>query len=68
MACGTGACATAVAACSTGRASRKCRIFMDGGTLDVEWRESDNHVYLTGPAAFVFEGTVNGQIIQLKNK
>ena len=59
MACGTGACATAVAACSTGRASRKCRIFMDGGTLDVEWRESDNHVYLTGPAAFVFEGTIN---------
>ena len=29
---------------------------MDGGTLDIEWRESDNHVYMTGPAEFVFEG------------
>jgi diaminopimelate epimerase len=56
MACGTGACATAVAASRTGRADRKCRIIMDGGTLDVEWRDQDNHVYLTGPAEFVFEG------------
>ena len=56
MACGTGACATAVAACATGRAGRKSSIIMDGGTLDIEWRESDNHVYMTGPAAFVFYG------------
>ena len=56
MACGTGACATAVAASLTGRAGRKTRILMDGGMLDVEWRESDNHVYMTGPAAFVFDG------------
>ena len=56
MACGTGACATAVAACATGRAGRKSSIIMDGGTLDIEWRESDNHVYMTGPAAFVFDG------------
>ena len=58
MACGTGACATAVAACKTGRAERKNRIIMDGGILDVEWREEDNHVYLSGPAEFVFEGEV----------
>ncbi|MBR3286672.1 MAG: diaminopimelate epimerase [Bacteroidales bacterium] len=58
MACGTGACATAVAAALTGRASRTSTIIMDGGTLQVEWRESDRHVYLTGPAAFVFEGEV----------
>ncbi|MCR5851514.1 MAG: diaminopimelate epimerase [Bacteroidaceae bacterium] len=58
MACGTGACATAVAACKIGRAGRKNRIIMDGGTLDVEWREADNHVYLTGPAEFVFEGEI----------
>jgi diaminopimelate epimerase len=58
MACGTGACATAVAACKTGRAGRKNRIIMDGGTLDVEWREADNHVYLSGPAEFVFEGEI----------
>ena len=58
MACGTGACATAVAACKLGKAGRKSRIIMDGGTLDIEWRETDNHVYLSGPAEFVFEGII----------
>ena len=58
MACGSGACATAVAACITGRAGRQSQIVMDGGTLDIEWRESDNHVYMTGPAAFVFDGEI----------
>ena len=56
QACGTGACATAVAAARTGRTGRNSQIEMDGGTLSVEWRESDNHVYMTGPAAFVFDG------------
>ena len=58
MACGTGACATAVAAAITGRATRTSDIVMDGGTLHIEWREADNHVYLSGPAAFAFEGEV----------
>ena len=58
MACGTGACATAVAAALTGRAGRKSQIVMDGGTLSIEWRKSDNHVYMTGPAAFVFDGEI----------
>ena len=58
QACGTGACATAVAACITGRAGRHSSIVMDGGTLDVEWREADNHVYMTGPATFVFDGEI----------
>ena len=58
MACGTGACATAVAACKLGKADRKSRIIMDGGVLEIEWREADNHVYLSGPAEFVFEGTI----------
>jgi diaminopimelate epimerase len=58
QACGTGACATAVAAVLTGRADRKSRIVMDGGTLDIEWRETDNHVYMTGPAEFVFDGEI----------
>jgi diaminopimelate epimerase len=31
---------------------------MDGGTLNIEWRESDNHVYMTGPAEFVFDGEI----------
>ena len=58
MACGTGACATAVAAALTGKAGRVSQIVMDGGTLDIEWRESDNHVYMTGPAEFVFDGEI----------
>lgn len=56
MACGTGACATAVAACVKGLTGRQSDIEMDGGTLHIEWRESDNHIYMTGPAATVFEG------------
>ena len=57
-ACGTGACATAVAAALKGKAGRKSQIVMDGGTLSIEWRESDNHVYMTGPATFVFDGEI----------
>ena len=58
QACGTGACATAVAAALTGKSGRISQIVMDGGTLTVEWREKDNHVYMTGPAAFVFDGEI----------
>ena len=58
MACGTGACAASVAAARTGRAGRQSRIIMDGGALDVEWCERDNHVRLTGPAEIAFEGEV----------
>ena len=68
QACGTGACATAVAAVLTGRSGRTSQIVMDGGTLTIEWCEEDrsaegrlfqkNHVYMTGPAAFVFEGEI----------
>ena len=58
MACGTGACATAVAAALTRRAERTTLVVMDGGTLSIEWREADNHVYMTGPAEFVFDGEI----------
>ena len=58
MACGTGACATAVAAALTKRTGRKSRIVMDGGTLEIEYSEADDHVYMTGPAAFSFEGEI----------
>ncbi len=58
MACGTGACATAVAAFITGRAGRESEIVMDGGTLSIQLRQSDNHVLMTGPAAFVFDGSI----------
>lgn len=58
MACGTGACATAVAAAHTRRAGRESVIKMDGGDLHIEWCESDNHVYMTGPAEIVFDGEI----------
>ncbi len=58
MACGTGACAVAAAACKAGRAGRTSKIIMDGGMLQVDWREQDNHLYLTGPAEFVFDGEI----------
>ena len=54
-ACGTGACATAVAAAKTGRAGRQSDIVMDGGTLHIDWGDA-NHVRMTGPAEFVFDG------------
>ena len=59
MACGTGACATAVAAAKTDRTSRNVQIDMDGGSLQIEWNSADNHVYMTGGAKIVFEGTIN---------
>lgn len=59
LACGTGACATAVAANLTGRRPRQSNIEMDGGTLNIEWNETDNHIYMTGPAAISFEGEID---------
>ena len=59
MACGTGACATAVAAAKLGVSGRHSVIAMDGGDLDITWNPSDNHVYMTGPAAFAFEGEID---------
>ena len=58
QACGTGACATLVAAVLTGRAARVAQVVMDGGTLTIEWNEADNRVYMTGPATHVFDGTI----------
>ena len=58
MACGTGACATAVAAAKLGVSDRHSIIIMDGGELDITWSKNDNHVYMTGPAAFAFEGEI----------
>jgi diaminopimelate epimerase len=55
LACGTGACATLVAAALTGRTGRSATIELPGGDLDVEWTES-GRVLMTGPAESVFEG------------
>ncbi|MBO2517351.1 MAG: diaminopimelate epimerase [Clostridiales bacterium] len=56
LACGTGACASLVAAVINGLADRCAQIKLAGGNLQLEWNEEDNHVYQTGPAAFVFDG------------
>ncbi len=56
LACGTGACVVAVAGVQTGRSGRKILAHLPGGDLQLEWRESDNHVYMTGPATEVFTG------------
>jgi diaminopimelate epimerase len=58
QACGTGACAAAVAAARRNLTGRKVQVILDGGTLDIEWRESDNHVLMTGLAAEVYRGEV----------
>ncbi len=57
MACGTGACACAIAAIATGRCQRKVEVVLPGGTLNIYWNPDNNHVYMTGPAVTVFDGT-----------
>jgi len=56
LACGTGASAVCVAGVLVSRSARKILAHLPGGDLSLEWRESDNHVYMTGPATEVFEG------------
>lgn len=58
LACGTGACATLVASVLTGATDREATISLKGGDLFIEWNESDNHIYMTGPAAEVFRGNL----------
>lgn len=56
LACGTGACAVAVAGALTGRTQRRITAHLPGGDLQLHWAESDNQVYMTGPAVEVFRG------------
>jgi diaminopimelate epimerase len=56
FACGSGACAVCVSGVLTDRCERKVDIHLRGGDLSIEWNESDNHVYMTGPAVEVFSG------------
>ena len=56
LACGTGACAVLVACALNGLCEREADIDLPGGTLHIHWSEEDNHVYMTGPAAFVYDG------------
>jgi diaminopimelate epimerase len=58
QACGTGACATLVAAARRGLTDRKATLEMNGGELVIDWREADDHVLMTGPVALEFTGTL----------
>jgi len=58
LACGTGACATAVAAISNGLAEKNVLIHLPGGDLHIEW-ENGGHVIMAGPADNVFQGSIN---------
>ncbi len=56
LACGTGACAAAVACVLNGKTGREVQVHLRGGDLRIEWSEADNHVYMTGSATEVFSG------------
>ena len=56
QACGSGACATIVAAARRGLTGRKAEIILDGGSLFMEWRAEDNRILMTGPATYVYQG------------
>ncbi len=62
LACGTGACAAAVAAALAGKVDRAVTVHLAGGDLFIDWREEDNRVYMTGPATEVFQGVYSGPI------
>lgn len=59
LACGTGSCAALVACHVNGLCGRRATVMLDGGELVDEWDEATGHVFMTGPAAFVFDGTYN---------
>ncbi len=59
LACGTGACASLVASVLTGRSDRNATLKLLGGDLEILWDEKNNHVFMTGPAAFVFDGEID---------
>ncbi len=58
LACGTGACAVGVASVLNGKTERKLRVSLPGGDLDIFWDPEGGHVFMTGPAEFVFEGSI----------
>jgi diaminopimelate epimerase len=59
LACGTGACGALVAAVLNGVSERRATVHLPGGDLLVEWKESDNRVYMTGPATQVYRGSID---------
>lgn len=66
LACGTGACAVLAAAVQNGLTQREALIHLPGGDLIIEWKAADNHIYMTGPAEFVFTGEIDLSRINLR--
>ena len=66
LACGTGACSSVVAGALNGVVDRNVIVKLLGGNLQIEWKEDDNHVYMTGPAVTVFEGNLYEENILYK--
>ncbi|HEY9215478.1 MAG TPA: diaminopimelate epimerase [Ancylobacter sp.] len=62
-ACGSAACAAAVCAARTGRTGRRVRVTLPGGDLIIDWRESDDHILMTGPAEHEFDGTLTADML-----
>jgi diaminopimelate epimerase len=62
VACGSGACAALVGAARRGLTGRKAEVILDGGALEIEWRE-DGHVFMTGPVAVSFSGTLDPSLL-----
>jgi len=62
VACGSGACAALVGAARRGLTGRKAEVILDGGALEIEWRE-DGHVLMTGPVAVSFSGTLDPSLL-----
>ncbi len=63
MACGTGACAAAVAGVLNGLTGRSITAELSGGELQIEWNAFDNHIYLTGEAVMVYDGEINEEYL-----
>jgi diaminopimelate epimerase len=62
-ACGSGACAAAIAAIRRGYCERQVEVVLDGGPLSIEWRDSDGHVLMTGPVATVYRGEIDESLL-----
>lgn len=68
LACGSGACAAMVAAVRRGLTGRRATLLLDGGTLEMEWRETDGHVLMTGPTATAFAGDLDPALLAADTK
>ena len=62
LACGTGCCATAVACVLNGKTGRKVTVEVLGGALTIQWDDKTNHIFMTGPAEFVFDGELEYEV------